>query len=107
RKHANILERLISTSGKILILPLDQLRAFTNENPKQRAFLNTHEDLIRIFREIGMDPMAGMNTIQVFSQKRRASGIWHELYCPVLYKEYVVGYLQLIRSEAQKEPFSA
>ena len=38
-------------------------------------------------------------------ESNRSRRLWHELYCPVLYRQYVVGYMYLLRSDDDQERF--
>ncbi len=106
RKQETVIEKLISVSGKALLVPFDDLRSFTESFPRQRSHLITNDDLIRLFREMGMDPMTGVNTIRAYMERRRHQKIWQELYCPVLYREYVVGYILLVRGDVHTGPLT-
>jgi hypothetical protein len=55
---------------------------------------------------MGDDPMTGVKQLQDHVQQRKSQRVWHELYCPVLYHEYVVGYILLIRTDVQTSSFS-
>ncbi|NCN04350.1 MAG: PilZ domain-containing protein [Spirochaetales bacterium] len=99
RKQETVAEKLITVSGKTLLLPFDSLRQFTDLHPKQRNLLITQDDLIRLFREIDMDPMTGVNTLRAYMEKRKSQKVWQEIYSPILYREYVVGYILLVRGD--------
>lgn len=99
RKQETVQERLISMSGKALLLPFEALRQFTDSYPKQRGNIITQDDVTRLFREIDMDPMTGVNTLRAYMNKRKTQKIWQECYFPILYKEYVVGYILVIRGD--------
>lgn len=97
-------EKLITKSGQILVLPFytaeGQIRS---EEIRDR--LLTQDEVIAFEAEAGEDMFTVLERIGSIVAKNRDNRIWHELYCPVLYHQYVVAYLYLIRTESQQDRF--
>ena len=104
RKPSNFQERLIARSGKILVLPFytaeSQIRS-----PEIRERLLSQDEIITLKGEEGEDMFSVLEQIGKIVESNRSRRIWHELYCPVLFRQYVVGYLYLIRSGNDQERF--
>lgn len=107
RRPTSVAEELMAWSGKTLLLPMsDAVELLRPKDGKVQKVLS-QEDITRVMRSSGRDPLQLSHDlnhhVEGFVQKK----IWHELYSPVLYREYVVGYIYLLRSDMQTNPFSA
>lgn len=107
RKPETAMERLVAAGGKVLLLPFEDIQA-VNPGPKGNLqhLLISEDDIYRLFKDMGEDPMTEVSGLEEYVKKRKAQRVWHELYCPVLYHEYVVGYILLIRTDVQTSSFS-
>ncbi len=106
RRPTDIVERMLALSGKIVVLPFDNLDSFTMVRSKLATSLLKEGDLHRMFREAGEDPMLAASELQDHLGKLKTQKVWHELYCPVLFREFVVGYIYLMRADMSITPFS-
>jgi hypothetical protein len=106
RRPTDIVERMLALSGKIVVLPFDNLDSFTMARSKLATSLLKEDDLHRMFREAGEDPMLAASELQDHLNKLKNQKVWHELYCPVLFQEFVVGYIYLMRADMNITPFS-
>lgn len=106
RRPTDVVERLVALSGKIVILPFEDLDNFTLVRSKLATKILKEDDLQRIFREAGEDPMLAASQLTDHVNKNHSQRLWHELYCPVLFREYVVGYIYLMRADIQTTPFT-
>ncbi len=106
RRPQSFQERLVARSGKILVLPFygaeSQIRS-----AQVRERLLTQDEIISIKADEGEDMFSVLEQIGKIVESNRARRLWHELYCPVLYRQYVVGYLYLMRSDADQERFES
>ena len=97
-------EKLIAKSGKILVLPF-----YTGESQirsaEVRERLLSQDEIIGYGAEEGEDMFTVLERIGKIVDANREHKIWHELYCPVLYHQYVVGYLYLMRTDSDQEKF--
>ena len=104
RKPTSFQEQLIARTGKILVLPFYTTEAqIRSEEVRER--LLTQDEVIAAESQQGHDMFMVLEQIgQIVStgQKKR---VWHELYCPLLYHQYVVGYLYLVKAGADQERF--
>ncbi len=104
RKPQSFQEKVISRSGKILLTPfapdeLNQREQFIRER------VLTREEVIRIETESGEDLFGVLEKITEMEDEIKKKGLRQELYCPILYHQYVVGYIYLVKSGANPEPF--
>lgn len=106
RKPESFQERLIARSGKILVMPFYATESQIRSADIRERIL-TQDEIIAIKAEEGEDMFAVLEQIGKVVESNRENRIWHELYCPILYRQYVVGYMYLIRSDADQERFEA
>lgn len=104
RTPTSFQERLIARSGKILVLPFyaadGQIRS---EEVRERIL--TQDEVIGHETDDGEDMFMVLERIGKIVDSNREKRIWHEIYCPILYHQYVVGYLYLMRADREQEKF--
>ena len=104
RRPVGFQEELIARSGKILVLPF--YTAETHIRSAQiRERILTQDEIIAMKADEGEDMFTVLEQVGKIVETNRARRVWHELYCPVLYRQYVVGYLYMIRSDGDRERF--
>ncbi|TVQ34984.1 MAG: PilZ domain-containing protein [Spirochaetaceae bacterium] len=93
RKPESLPERIIASSGRILVLPpLEESTRLLNVAVRERLLLRRHlEELAR-----DHDPSLVEQYDQLL-QRRLRRRLSAEVYCPILYHQYVVGYLYLLK----------
>jgi len=106
RKPQTFQERVIARSGKILILPFPQ-SDFQSLPRDVRDRVLTQEEAIDVEKRAGGEVFTMLDTISQVVKSLNDKEIWEELYCPVLYQEYVVGYLYMIKSGRDVTRFDA
>lgn len=98
-------ERLIVETGKSLYLPKTSRGFPTAEEVERRSVIT-----IDMFPDpTESDKMwMGKNrqSAQRFIQRKAESGLTSEIYCPVVYRNYVVGYVYLANHSDQHPPFT-
>ena len=104
RRPESFQENLIARSGKMLVLPFFAAEAQI-KSAEIRERILTQDEIIAIKADEGQDMFAVLEQIGKVVEQSREKRIWHELYCPVLYRQYVVGYMYLIRSDADEDRF--
>ena len=104
RKPTTFQERLIARSGKILVLPFYAAESQIRSSEIRERLLS-QDEIIALKADEGEDMFSVLEQIGKIVEANRQKRIWHELYCPVLYRQYVVGYMYLIRAEADQERF--
>lgn len=98
RKPETTEESVIAKSGKILVLPFyPNLGAIANTFIRERIL--TQDDVVAQLVGASDKPVfEALQTITDTIQSLGKRNVSHELYCPVLYQKYVVGYLYLMRA---------
>lgn len=98
RKPTSTEEQIIAKSGKILVLPF-----FPNPGLIRNTFVRerilTQEDVVA--QLVGASDKPVFEALQTITETIESLGrrnVRHELYCPVLFQRYVVGYLYLMRA---------
>jgi hypothetical protein len=69
----------------------------TSLSPTVRERLLSQDDIVEIQKEAGNEPFGALEELRKVSRRLNDEGIHRELYCPVLYHQYVVGYLYLMK----------
>lgn len=95
----------MSRSGKFVMLPFPG-EARKNYSGESRVRILTQDEAVSVLTEEGRENFAALTEISHFVQDKKQRGISSELYCPLLYGKYVVGYLYLIRGEESESGFS-
>jgi hypothetical protein len=97
RQPETFQERVIARSGKILILPFPE-REFQSLPRDARDRVLRQDEALEMEKRSGGEVFSTLDAITQIVKKLNDREIWEELYCPVLYREYVVGYLYLLKS---------
>jgi hypothetical protein len=90
-------ELLIAQTGKILFVP-NTSESFPKDDILWDERVLTHETLVEI-EKTGLDERLGdfsSHHLDEFLEEKRRKGIRAFLYCPIIYHEYVVGYIRLV-----------
>ncbi len=98
-------EMLISRSGKILTLPLWELGSDEPQAVRQRIL--TKERVRALAQAYGEDPDEVETELETVAAENRKNHIRYEMYCPVLYHQYVIGYMYLIRTDEDPGGFDS
>ena len=97
-------EKLVTKTGKMLALPFYTAEAQIRSAEVRERILS-QDEIIAHEAEEGEDMFTVLERIGKLIDANREKRIWHELYCPVLYHQYVVGYLYLMRADTEQEKF--
>jgi hypothetical protein len=87
-------ERLLAETGKALFLP-STLGTFPSEDPYPKKRLITEDIFYRYLESTGVDIKYIPDACARFIEQKNKSGISSDLWVPVLFQEYVVGYIHL------------
>lgn len=104
RRPSTFQELLVARSGKVLVLPFYAAEAQIRSSEIRERLLS-QDEIISLKAEDGEDMFSVLEQIGKIVEANRAKRLWHELYCPILYRQYVVGYMYLIRADADQERF--
>lgn len=105
RKPASFQERLVARTGRIVVLPFYGSEAQVRPAEVRERILD-QDDIISVEQDSGRDMFAVLEEIGAVVNRNLARNIHHELYCPILYHQYVVGYMQLVKGGTDQTKFS-
>jgi hypothetical protein len=97
-------ERVISQTGKILFLPSTQTD-LPQVDPFPKARIVTEEIFRRFLEGSGTDRLQVDNAIARFLKEKRDAGIYSDAWVPILFQEYVIGYIRVWVDTVGKPPF--
>ena len=103
-KPATTEERLLAETGKSLYLP-STVGSFPLEDPYPKKRLITEDIFKRYLESTGVDPQFVDDACTRFLKQKNESGISSDLWVPVLFQEYVIGYIHIWISKDGKLPF--
>ena len=87
-------ERLVAETGKIFYLPSTQV-SFPNEDPFPKKRLITEDIFKRYLESTGVDFAYVDDACTRFLKQKFESGIFSDLWMPILFQEYVIGYIHI------------
>ena len=102
-KPSSIEERLISETGKALFLP-STLGRFPIEDPFPKRKIITEDIFKRYLESTGVNPKYLDDACVRFIEQKNKAGIFSDLWLPVLFQEYVVGYIHIWNSKEEMPP---
>lgn len=98
-------ERITATTGKMLALPFETGERSIPSEALDR--LLTQDDVVNHQINAGHDMFQVLAEIGEATETALELGIRQELYCPILYHQYAVGYLYVIRKGAEEDRLDA
>jgi c-di-GMP-binding flagellar brake protein YcgR len=98
-------ERLLADLGKMLYIPSVE-EDFPAEDADAEGRIITKADLVRY--EEGFETPANVITSKLGNllYEKKKQRYYSELYCPLLYQDYLVGYIHCINKEERRESIS-
>ncbi|MDR2110971.1 MAG: PilZ domain-containing protein [Spirochaetaceae bacterium] len=97
-------ERIIAETGKTLYIP-STLTNLTPTDPYPKKRLVTEEMLKRYLESTGVDLLYVDDAANRFVKSKFDSGIFSDAWVPILFQEYVIGYIHLWINKEGKRPF--
>jgi len=97
-------ERLLAETGKSLFLP-STMGSLPTEDPYPKKRLVTEEIFHRHLEGNGVDPKYIDDACARFIEQKNKSGIFSDLWVPVLFQEYVIGYIHIWIDKEGMMPF--
>ncbi|MBN2441512.1 MAG: PilZ domain-containing protein [Spirochaetales bacterium] len=94
-------EKLMAHTGKIIWIPyIDE--GFLLKNPFPEVSLLTYQEIADY--ELGMGTLRGEigNKFKILLKEKKDKGFYSQLYCPLLYTHYLVGYIYLCNTSEKK-----
>jgi hypothetical protein len=104
RKPESVEEQLIVRTGKIYYLPT-AAGGLPSVDPYVRSRIVTREQFGEFLREQGTRDEFVEDGIIRFERDKKNSGVLSELMVPLLFQEYVIGYVFLVNMTPGKPPF--
>ncbi len=95
-------EKLVARMGKCLWIPSTEDDFPSKElYPEERVI--TKPELASLEEEAGVQPHVVASKLGNILYEKAKKGILSELYCPILYNEYVVGYIYLANTTEKRD----
>jgi len=102
-KPAATEERLLAETGKIIYLPSTQA-AFPTEDPYPKKRLITESLFKRYLESTGVDLQFVDDACTRFLKQKYDNGIFSDLWMPILFQEYVIGYIHIWINAEERPP---
>jgi hypothetical protein len=103
-KPAATEERVLAETGKSLYLP-STLANLPQADPYPKKRLITEEIFRRYLESTGVDPAYLDDAVNRFVKSKYDSGIFSDAWVPLLFQEYVIGYIHIWINKEGKQPF--
>jgi hypothetical protein len=103
-KPSSTEERIVAETGKTLYLP-STLANFPQSDPYPKKRLITEEMFKRYLESTGVDLAYVDDACGRFIKAKFDSGIYSDAWIPVLFQEYVIGYIHVWINKEGKLPF--
>ncbi len=103
-KPTSIEERIVAETGKALFIPSTQSDIpSVDPHPKKRII--TDDVFKRFLESNGTDKLYVDDAAARFLKGKRDAGLYSDLWAPILFQEYVIGYIHLWIDTVGKPPF--
>ena len=104
-KPSSMEERILAETGKTLYLPATTMSLpETDPYPKKR--LITEEIFQRYLESTGVDPAFLEDALARFVKSKADAGFLSDAWIPILFQEYVIGYIHIWINEEGQPPFN-
>jgi len=103
-KPTTVEERVIAETGKALFLPSTQGN-FPPCDPYPRKRIITEDMFKRYLESTGVGTAYIDNACARFVNAKADNGIYSDAWIPILFQEYVIGYIHIWNSEEEKDLF--
>ncbi|MDR1950013.1 MAG: PilZ domain-containing protein [Spirochaetaceae bacterium] len=98
-------ERILAETGKALFLP-STLLPLPKTDPYPRKRLILEETFHRYLESTGVAPTHIDDEMARFIKSKFDSGIFSDAWVPILFQEYVIGYIHVWINKTDKSPFN-
>ncbi len=95
-------EKVLAATGRIFWIPSVE-EDFPLRDPFPEERIVTKRDLVRFEESLRTPPQLISSKLGNLLFEKQQKGIYSEVYCPVLYNEYLVGYIHLANAEGRRE----
>jgi hypothetical protein len=97
-------EKIIAETGKALFIPSTQTD-LPQIDPYPKKKIITEDIFKRFLESSGVDKLYVEDALARFIKTKRDTGIYSDAWVPILFQEYVIGYIHLWIEEENKPPF--
>ena len=105
-KPSSTEERLLAQTGKSFYLPsTDGFLPYEDPSPKKR--LITEDMFKRYLESTGVDLKFVSDAYTRFIEQKKKAGLFSDLWVPILFQEYVLGYIHIWINKTGLAPFSS
>ncbi|MBN2533169.1 MAG: PilZ domain-containing protein [Spirochaetales bacterium] len=98
-------EKILAKTGKIIWIPFIN-DGFLHKNEYPGISFLTYQKLIDYEIESGTSRSEIGSKLEKILKEKLEKGIYSQLYCPIFYHEYLVGYIYVCNFQARKEEIS-
>jgi hypothetical protein len=102
KKPETMEELILSETGRALFLPTTA-EGFPRADPDKRII--TEVMFKQYLESIGVEPDDLDNACAAFINSKREEGIFSDMWIPILFQEYVIGYIHIWNSKVGRVPF--
>ena len=95
-------EKVLVATGKVLWIPSVE-EDFPLRDPFPEERIVTKRDLVRFEETLHTPPHVIPSKLGNLLFEKQQKGIYSEVWCPVLFNEYLVGYIHLSNAEGRRE----
>jgi hypothetical protein len=106
RKPESFEEKLVTATGKAFLYPQSMVKHTPEKDIVLSPRLLTQEEIILAQTNQGLELFQVINLLNKTEKDKNTKNILQELYSPILYRNYVVGYLYLISFKDGGQKFS-
>ena len=103
-KPASTEERIVAETGKVLFIA-STVGTLPSVDPYPRKRLVTEEMLKRYLESTGVNLAYVDEACTRFVRAKHSSGIFSEAWIPILFQEYVIGYIHIWLNQEGRPPF--
>ena len=103
-KPVSIEEKIIAETGKSLFIPSTQTD-LPQIDPYPKKKIITEELFKRFLESSGVDKVYVEDALARFIKGKRDAGIYSDAWVPILFQEYVIGYIHIWIETDNKPPF--
>lgn len=97
-------EKVIAETGKTLFLPSTQSE-FPKTDPYPKKRIVTEDIFKRFLESSGVDVVYVEDTVKRFLENKKNTNVYSDIWVPILFQEYVIGYIHAWIDSAGKPPF--
>lgn len=106
RRPQSFEEKLIAYTGKVFLYPQSMSAAVAEKDLILSPRVISREELILSQTNQGIELFEVLNTLVELNEEKEKKEVLQELYSPILYQNYVIGYLYLVTFKEGGRRFS-